>query len=286
MAYEVISWSIGDREQVLTGQGWLSVAGWRGFDMADFEYIEDEIPFDYGSYLKKVKIRPREMDIDLIIRGTSRADLFQRIRYLRSLFNSSKGVPGKLKILAPDGEERYINCLYKEGMEGQTETVDLTTHIRRMTVTFRAFDPFFYGQETTKIFQLNENPPKWFPIFPLTLGGDAVTSQIDIENFGDCDAYPTWTIYGPGAAPRLTNLTTNKVLSLEFIELDSMQSITIDTKTPRILLDDGTNLLPYLSWGSTFWTLQTGLNRIKIEMADADANSRIEIAYRPRFLGV
>lgn len=230
--------------------------------MSDFEYIESEIPFDYGTYLKRVKTPPREMDIDVILTGSTRADLFQKIRTLRNLFNSYRGI-GKLKFLAPDSVERYINCVYKQGLEGETGVDNVFHHWRKMTLVFRAFDPFFYGAETTQTFQLDENPPLWFPIFPLNLGGDAVSSQITINYTGDIETNPIWTIHGPGDDPTMTNLTTGEVLQISGVSLDATQTITIDTTTRQITLDDGTNLLPYLDFGSTFWNLELGTNQIK-----------------------
>jgi hypothetical protein len=283
---ETITWIDPDGiEQQLTSQGWMKVVGWRGFDMSDFDYVESEIPFDYGTYLKRVKTPPRDMDIDVIIQGSSRADLFQKIRSLSKLFNSYRGI-GKLKILAPDNTERYIHCVYKQGLEGQTGVDNVFFHWRKMTLVFRAFDPFFYGAETTEIFQLDQNPPLWFPFFPLSLAGDAVVSQISIDYDGDIEANPTWTIHGPGDNPKMTNLTTGEVLTINNVSLESDQTITIDTRNRKIILDDTYNLLPSLALGSTFWALQRGQNTVKIEMANATASSSIQLAYSPKYLGV
>ena len=284
--YELFSWisPIGV-ETVLSSQDWINVAGWRGFDMSDFEYIESEIPFDYGSYLKRVKTSPREPEIDVVIKGTSRADIFQKVRMLTKEFNSYRGI-GRIDVTAPDGIKRYINCVYKQGMEGETKSDNIGSFKRKMTLVFRAFDPFFYGAETTKVFQLNDNPPLWFPFFPLNLGGDAVVSQISIDYDGDIETNPLWTIHGPGDDPKLINQTTGESLTINNITLDENQIITIDTQRRKIILDENINILPSLTYGSTFWTLEPGQNSIKIEMANATAASSIQLAYSTRYFGV
>jgi ParB-like chromosome segregation protein Spo0J len=91
-----------------------------------------------------------------------------------------------------------------------------------------------------------------------------------------------------GANPRLTNLTTGQSLLLNNIKLDESQSITIDIK-PResqILLNDGSDLFANLAFGSTLWRIQPGRNIIKIELPGSTIQSRIDLAFRPRYLGV
>jgi hypothetical protein len=282
--YEIISWiSPLGVETIFSSQDWVNVSGWSGFDMADIEHFEDPIPFEDGSHYRRSKTLPRDLDLNMKVRGTSRAELFQRIRSLTQSLNVYKGM-GRIRVISPDGMDRYINCLYKDGLQGE-EGKD-GVYWRKLTLTFRAFDPFFYGSETTEVFQLDENPPLWFPIFPLNLGGDAVSSQININYEGDVKTYPTWTVHGPGNDPKLSNQTTGKTLSISNVTLDENQTITIDTKNRQITLDDNINLLPLLTYGSTFWTLDSGQNSVKIEMANATSDSSIQLAYSPRYLGV
>lgn len=282
---EVISWiSPDNQETIITVQDWIDVSGWSGFNNPDFQHIEDPIPFEDGSFYRRSKTLPRELELDLIVWGTSRADLFQRIRSLTHSLNVYKGI-GKIRFISPDGFDRYISCLYKDGLQGRAGEENGVCW-SKLTLVFRAFDPYFYGGETSQVFMLDENPPTWFPFFPLNLGGDAVSSQININYDGDVKTFPVWTIHGPGDDPKLINQTTGESLSISNVSLDATQTITIDTKLRQITLDDNINLLPQLAWGSTFWTLEPGVNQVKIEMANATANSSIQLAYSPRYLGV
>jgi hypothetical protein len=282
---EVISWiSADNQETIITVQDRIDVSGWSGFNNPDIEHIEDPIPFEDGSFYRRSKTLPRELELDLIVWGVDRSDLFQRIRGLTHSLNVYRGM-GKIRFISPDGFDRYISCLYKDGMQGE-EGKEGGVCWRKMVLTFRAFDPYFYGSETTEVFKLDENPPMWFPFFPLNLGGDAVSSQLSIDYDGDVKTFPVWTIHGPGDDPKLINQTTGESLSISNVTLDDTQTITIDTKLRQITLDDNINLLPQLAWGSTFWTLEPGINQVKIEMANATSDSSIQLAYSPRYLGV
>lgn len=78
--FEVISWITPTNfETVLTNQGWVDVVGWRGFDMADIQHIEEETPFEFGSHYRRTKIPPRSLELNLIVWGEDREMLFHSI---------------------------------------------------------------------------------------------------------------------------------------------------------------------------------------------------------------
>ncbi|SDZ01074.1 phage tail domain-containing protein [Thermoactinomyces sp. DSM 45892] len=283
MVERVIWISAEGQEQELTNQVWVDVAGLRGFDMASFDYVESEILFDYGTQLKRVKTPPREMDIDLIVYGKNRGDLYQNLRRLRSMLNSYRGI-GKLKVVTSDGLERFLHCVYAKGMEGEL-SIEMAS-FRKMTLTFRAFDPFFYSTSIfSNSFQMDSIPPQWFPILPLRLGSEAISGEITILNAGDIETYPIWKIIGQGENPKIKNLTTGSTISFNDVSLRQGQYITIDTKQRLIEKDDGTSLYPFLDYGSTFWKLVRGSNIIRVEMSEATPASKIEISYQERYLG-
>jgi hypothetical protein len=259
-----------------------------GFDMPPFSFEEEEIPFEAGSFLSKVNTDPREVDMLVAFRAASAAELRSVRRSFLSLFNPLRG-DGRLRVRAPDGSERELICRYKSGLEGTEKRGQTGRWYKIQTLTFRAFDPYWYDvQPSTFSFQLDQNPPKWFPLFPLRLGGEAISSEIQVDNMGDVVAFPNWTIRGPGANPKLTNLTTGESIHLNNIKLDESQYITIDIK-PResqIKLNDDSDLFTNLAFGSTLWRIQPGRNIIRIELPGSKIQSRIDLSFRPRYLGV
>jgi hypothetical protein len=284
---DVISWvDVTGTETILTNQPNVHILLPReGLYMPPFSFQEDKAPLSYGSVLRRINVEPREVDLTVLIKGTSAVDLRENIRSFLSLFNPLRG-DGKLRVQGPDGEIRELICRYVGGMEGQEGKDNSGETFIIMVVTFRALDPFWVSaQEFTYSFELDQNPPKWFPIFPLRLGGESVVSEITIDNTGDVETFPTWTIRGPGSNPKMTNLSTGKVIEFTGVTLDDTQSITIDTKNRIVQLNDGTSLFPNLTWTSSFWMLQPGQNTVKIEMSGATSASRIDIAYRLRYLG-
>ncbi|MBA4544000.1 phage tail family protein [Thermoactinomyces daqus] len=257
-----------------------------GFEMPSFSFAEEKIPLQSGSVLQDIQVEPREVDMAVMFRGNNSADLQRNVRWFKKLFNPLRG-DGKLRVLTADGVERELVCRYKSGMEGREKTGESGDRYKKMVLTFRAFDPFFYSTQVfTNTYELNTNPPKWFPLFPLRLGGDAISTEIQLDNQGDIETFPVWTIYGPGQNPVLLNLTTGYYLMFENLSLDVNEFVTIDTQKRIIEKDDGTNLYPELSIGSTLWRLNAGVNIVHMEMDGASSDSKIVVWYRERYLGV
>jgi arginyl-tRNA synthetase len=107
-----------------------------------------------------------------------------------------------------------------------------------------------------------------------------------LDNQGDIETFPIWTIYGPGQNPMLLNLTTGYYLMFEDLSLDVNEFVTIDTQKRIIEKNDGTNLYSALSIGSTLWRLSAGVNIVHMEMDGASSDSKIVVWYRERYLGV
>lgn len=257
-----------------------------GMDMPPFSFAqEQESASDFG----RIETEARELDLLVAFRASSYLELRKVIRSFLSLFHPLRG-NGKLRVQAPDGTTRELVCRYKAGLEGVKKRGESGKLVQKSTITFTSSpsDPYWYDtQEIVQTFELT-GKICWFPLFPLRFGGVALCTEVQLVNQGDVEAFPVWTIRGPGMNPRLTNLSTGQMLALNGIELDPTQFITIRMfpRKSQILLNDGTDLFPYLSFGSTLWRLQPGRNIIRMEMPEANEESQIQFAFRPRYLGV
>jgi hypothetical protein len=256
--------------------------------MPSFSFEEDQFLFEMGSFLKQVNVEPRDIHLQVAFRANHATKLRAIKRSFFSLFNPLNG-DGKLRVRAFNGSERELICRYKSGMEGQERRGQTWNFIQLYSLTFRAFDPFWYDvKEVSYSFQLNKIPPKWFPFFPLRLGGESLASEIQINNVGDVEAFPNWTIHGPGKNPKMFNSTTGQMISFTGITLDESQFITIDIK-PRgsqIKTNDGTDIYSELDFGSTLWRIAPNNNIIRIEMVGVTSDSKVNLSFRPRYLGV
>jgi phage-related protein len=294
MTKEIISWidSNGVEHLFTSGENFDILNGVKGFYMPPIEVVEDEAPFQSGSRVRNVKIKPREIDVPMKIQSTDEIRLLNVLRKLLRIVNPLKG-DGKFRVLAVDGSQRELTCRYLSGFEMEENDQTKGKTWMKAIGVFKAFDPYWYDTATkVQTFKINESPGLFFPILPLRLASSTVFADISIDNTGDIETWPEWIIAGPGENVKIKNMTTGEIIFLDHpdAKLESGETITINTSPnppneKTITKNDGTNLFYTLSDESSLWALQDGDNSIQIEMANATTESSIQLTYKNRYWG-
>lgn len=290
MDNEVITWidSNGVSVSIDDGLNYTLLLGANGLHMPPVSTIEDDVPDQAGTSLRKIKIEARELDLPLVVRGNTELDVRNNLRALMRVFNPLKG-DGRLRVTSYDGSQRELYCRYIGGLE-----IDESPRVRghnwqKSIIVLKAFDPFWYDTATqVKKFTSGE-PVPFFPLFPLRLNSSNVFADTTIDNTGDVETWPEWIVTGPGEQIKLRNLTTGEIMYFEHedAKLGIGESITITTKPfqKKIIKNDGSNLFYTLSEESSLWALQDGNNAIRLEMSGATEESSIQLSYRNRYWG-
>jgi hypothetical protein len=261
----------------------------KGRFMPPVDFIEDDVPQQPGSRLRDTRIRPREVDLAVLLKGSTASELRANYRAWLHRLNSTRG-DGRLRITAPDGSQRELICRYSTGMQG-SETPDTTgVYWQKALFVLRAVDPFWYSVSPTVASYAPGTPAPFFPFFPLRLATAGVFAVASIDNGGDVETWPVWIISGPCTSLTLTNQTTGKVLALTATLLAG-ETVTIDTRPAhktvvKTAVGGATsNLFSSLSNTSALWELIRGVNSIKVEMTDTTAESLAQVSYYERYLG-
>lgn len=117
-------------------------------------------------------------------------------------------------------------------------------------------------------------------------GTDNPASLTTIANAGDVDAWPTWTVTGPMTQLRAWNVTLGTRFALTYA-LGDQQTITITTDRPTVRGPGDTNLSKFIDWfntaGTELWPLTDGSNVIGLEVDGAGTNTRVRMAFTPRY---
>jgi hypothetical protein len=242
--------------------------------MPPVQHAEDVVAGQPGARLRASRHDVHEMVIPFWFVAASDSALRTMIRSVIDLMDPIRG-PGKLRVTSPLGDQREITCVYSDGLgldERLGESSGASSQLA--PAAFRAHDPYWYDvSPITNDYQVTSTP-SFFPIFPMRLTASELVVDATIVNDGSVETWPQWTIYGPGSAIALRNLTTG-------------QAITIDTRRDykSVLQDDGTNLWPLVDLGSSLWPLARGTNRVRLEMAGVTAGvSRLSLSYKRAFL--
>lgn len=248
-------------------------------------FEEEGVPEQSGARLRNVRHGVREFVLPVWIEAATEAALRTAMRDLVKAMNPLRG-PGKIRVQSPLGDEREITCSYTDGLD-MRETIGETSGplVQRAPVVFRAHDPYWQAVSDVTDTYSSGDPAPFFPFFPLRLSSSTVFADAAPDNTGDIDAWPVWTILGPGSTIVLRNLTTGYAMELS-TTLGSSETLTIDTRpgAKTVTKGDGTNLFTSLSTTSYLWPLSAGLNSVRVEMSGTTSASSVTLAFRPRYL--
>jgi phage-related protein len=242
-------------------------------------HVDDRpVPGDHGTRFRGCRFDAAQPVIPILIEGADPEAYRQALRDVASALNPAKGV-GKLRATF-DGAVREQSAIYIDGLN---HPEDFPLH-GQPAVMFRAFDPFWYDTATVVgTFETGTAAP-FFPILPIRLASSEVFADAVVDNTGDIEAWPIWTITGPASSLILEHVDSGKQLALDYT-LAAGDVVTVDTSpgVKTVTLDDGTNLFPYLS-SRQFWPLVRGANNIRVELGGATDDSQVQMVYRRRWL--
>ena len=264
--------------------GWVLQPGAKGLDMPTYAFTQDESPGIDGYAIRQVRAGGKEIALPIAFwADDSRAAYLTRRRTLIRSLNPKRGL-GTLTVTQADGTARTIAACYSSGLEGD-ESLDAAGARWMMgALTFACPSPFWLGAEVTTEWR-SAVTASFFPFLPFVVGNSEVLGSVTVDNDGDDDAFPVWTITGPATAVSLTNVSTGEVLVLTHT-ITLGDTVVIDTRERQqtAVLNGSTNLWGDLSDASTMWALQPGINDLTLTVTGATSNTRVSMTYQPRYL--
>lgn len=254
------------------------LTGIRGLGAPQYGVVAEEVPQQPGTRIQRIQVKERLVDLPVVIEDSSVPNLQARLRSLAGVLDPNLG-NGVLSV-DRNGVQRDLICRCIEPPD-PNELPEATWF--KEVLVFYAETPFFYDiSEQTQQFSLGA-AGSFFPIFPITLTLDTIFSDGLVHNPGDVEAWPVWTVIGPGQDLLLRNPDTGKSLSLSGLTLSAGEVVTIDTRPGKktVTKQDDTNLFRYVS--GSLWPLKKGNNSVNIEFGGADGNSLVGLAFTPRY---
>lgn len=245
-----------------------------------------------GTRLQTIQHDMRVVDLPFRFAAGSEEALRALLRTWRRRLDPLRG-PGQLWCIADDGRAFILTGHYVQGLELDESTTnratsDLNREPSQLAVlAWEADDPYWYDAiEQSAGWVLGGPVPKWFTPrwLPIVLAPSSLTGRATIANAGEVDAWPRWTISGPGSTITVTNVTTGRSFTWAG-SLDDTDQLVVDTspgvKTVTVNGVDAFGLLT----GWDMWPLVTGANDVAVSLSESTADSRIDVAYRNGWLG-
>jgi len=260
-------------------------AGWMGIK---YEIVTDPLPRG-GESLRFIRAQAGRLTWPLHINGDNASGEVSSIRFqdrwraIRRAFTMTlhRSTPGVLRVTWADGTVREIDCYYEEGFGGAGGE----NHIYANPV-LTLYCPDGYWRDPVQIvesrsFQVGAS---FLAPFPTVSQGQVLGSST-IDNPGDVDAWPTWTITGPADVVTATNLTTGHSFMVSK-SISAGQLIIITTDRPTVRGPLAENLISTLNLPDAYlWPLQPGLNSVDFAVAGAGTGTAIQLAFNARYEG-
>jgi hypothetical protein len=209
----------------------------------------------------------------------------------RALSHDRAGLPvaGTLAFQRPDGSSRQIPVMCTSGPDLPDD--DGLGFVRSATygLTFQPLSPYFEDTDaaapaplTFRAAPVSGGVP---PMPPVLLSPSTVLGETSVTNSGDADAWPVWTITGPGT-PTLKNNTTG--LQWGFATALGDGELRIVDLRPGMVSavdGDGTDWWADLVKSSPrdLWQMVPGVNSLDLQLTGSGDGSQIELAYRRRW---
>jgi hypothetical protein len=186
---------------------WLA-EGVKGFEKPDVTQVTQTATRVPGRQYLRTIYKPREVDLNLGIgdigagpqrTGRTWRDLKQQ--FLRSM---SPEMPGRLLVQSDSGGVRYLDCRLDSAPDPLPATDPGLQGFLLQPVTLVSDSAFWSGLDVTRSFLYDVQPVNYYS-GAAGVGGSVVTisrasqlSSATVNNPGDHEVFPRWTLTGPG----------------------------------------------------------------------------------------
>ncbi|MEV1157737.1 hypothetical protein AB0J27_20295 [Micromonospora chokoriensis] len=260
-------------------RGWSTIDDVSGLGATPVDLVTDPHPRG-GARVRHIQPQARSITWPLLVWGESHLQFLDRWRALaRAFAMTRRRGPGRLRILRPDGSAREIAVYYEAGFDGEPGrgwTDDVAA------ISLFAEDPYWATRDPVTQRYTIAAPRTFLSPYP-SLSSGRVLGQAVVDNAGDVEAWPEWTITGPATGITATNTTTGQAFTLTYT-LTAGQTVTITTDPPTVRGPAGQNISGALSWpGAVLWHLDPGRNDVNFAVSGATGGASVELRYRPRF---
>lgn len=278
----------------LTNGSWPAIVlqpGVSGLDLPPFELHADDSPNLDGSSFRSTRAASRQILLPVYVYGIDRRTLREFKRRLANVLNPRNGYC-TLTFIEQDGVPRRINCYYAGGMEGNESADAAGFRWISYGIQLTAMDPWFYGDtEVSARWSFGSAMPfLGSSFFPLQLGsGTQATNTIEVDNPGDVEAWPIWTITGPLKSFELTGPDGSKFgIPAQAGGLDVLpagRTLTIDTRPgyKTVRDDQGNNYFPQLGASPSLWSVPPGISTVKTDLVAGSGTPSVMVRLEPRY---
>lgn len=277
----------------LNAQWYTLAEGVSGLGAAPYALTSDPHPRG-GERLRHVQPQARTIVWPVLVKGTDHTEFTANWRTLAAAFTRTlrlnadgSRTPGTLEVARPDGSVRTIAVYYQQGWDGRGQTATGITWDSAV-VTLWCEDPYWLDAEAVTVHREQGAGEDFLEPYP-SVSSSQILGATTVDNPGDVDVWPVWTVTGPASAITFTRQDTGEAFTLDMTAtvhgaLLADETVTISTDPPRVRSDSGENLVDGLNWpDAVLWSLPPGPTRVTFQLDGAIAGSAVDLTFHPRY---
>lgn len=249
------------------GEGVQALEGILGFGMPgqDNHFFEGAAANTYrGS-----RLRPRQIDLPLVLTATDRAALNRRFSDLYTVLNPRYGLT-RLTYGLPDGDSWFVDVVRSGGGDYRRNRADtdLETTLKVDVLTLVATDPFWTRArpESFRIVQDDSGRGLLPNLAELQVSSAGAFGRREVINVGDEDAWPVITAKGPFTQVNLVGPHGEVLRWNGNILADN--GLVFDANKGTVVDFNGVNRYDGLTSDPVprFWSIEPGSSQVTVEM--------------------
>jgi hypothetical protein len=240
-----------------------------------------------GGVWQSTRRTQREFDLPLTVVGDDREAVEGMLRRLSAALSDRSKAP-KLRAVYSDGTGPFdIEVHYTGGAETVWGS-DAAATFCRWGITLTAPNPYWTSVNSESLFLgADPNPRGLLPrLAALPVKSSQVIGAFTVENRGDVDAFPTWTLRGPITSVTITSATGQSFSYTTAIT--EAQTITIDTAAGTVVDQAGVNKYGSLGASPKLFALPAGQSTVNVQAIGTSPGvagvgaTLITCSYKPR----
>lgn len=271
--------SNGDSITLADNGDFVLATGVTGFGIPLTQVRIDPSAGDGGTW-RHTKRGIRELDLPVVILGTDRGDVETKQRRLAKLLQDTNG-PTRIVADYSNGDSVYLEAHYTGGAETQFGT-DGNYVMCRWVLTMQAPQPYWQTSVTQSFSVTAGDTGRGLlpQLTKLKVSSSQTLGVVIVDNEGDVEVYPTWTIRGP-----VTGLVISAgSQSFSFPDpILSGDTYTVNTAEGTVTNNAGENIYYLLGSAPKLFSLPPGQTTVSVTGTDASPDTRITCLYSPRY---
>lgn len=268
-------------EIVFTENGdYVMTSGLSGIGIPNTVVRIDDSSSDGGTW-RFTKRGVREIDIPVVVFGSTRDDVEINLRRLANLLHDRNGGT-TLRASYDTGEIWELpNGHYVAGAES-TRGDDSGLHWCRWVLSMQFATPFWIRQEADQLsLGAGVTGRSLIPdLAEMRVSSSQAIGELYVENTGDVDAFPVWEFSGPMDSVIVTAPDGSEFSYETAIALG--ETITVDTAIGTVVDQTGANKYANLGGSPKLFPFPAGITLVDIVADGTDANTSITVYWQPR----